>query len=341
MITRFAAYVALTVFIFASGARADNIVVKEIGSFYIGGQEMRITGQPMIEVSTTAGAPPRKRDPNGEFYMGQMYVQYINLAEPKAKYPILLIHGGGLSGATWENSPDGHPGWELYFLNAGYDVYEPDAVERGRSTWSQFYEGKPMFRPKGEAWELFRFGPVGSYNVDPAKRTAYPGVQFPVDKLDDFAKQLTPRWSTTDALTQRAYDELVERVCPCAIVVHSQGGNFGYNMVLHNPNKIKALVLLEPTGAPDPATADKSASAKTPQLAIWGDNIEGDKIWMPNRQASASWRDAVKSAGGTFDWIELPKLGIAGNTHMMMMDRNSDQVADIVQNWLKGHGSMK
>lgn len=115
MVTRFAANVALAVLISASEAHADNIVVKEISSFYIGGQEMHIIGQPLIEVSTTAGAPPRKRDPNGEFFMGQIYVQYVKLAEPKAKYPILLIHGGGLSGTTWENSPDGHPGWQRIF----------------------------------------------------------------------------------------------------------------------------------------------------------------------------------------------------------------------------------
>jgi hypothetical protein len=27
------------------------------------------------------------------------------------------------------------------------------------------------------------------------------------------------------------------------------------------------------------------------------------------------------------DWIDLPALGIKGNSHMMMMDRNSDQIA--------------
>lgn len=191
-----------------------------------------------------------------------------------------------------------------------------------------------MFRPKGETWELFRFSPAGSYNVDPAKRTAYPGVQFPVDKLDDFAKQLTPRWTTTDALTQKAYDELVEEVCPCVIVVHSQGGNFGYNMMLHNPNKVKALVLLEPTGAPDPASTDKAASGKTPQLAIWGDNIEGDKIWMPYQKASANWRDAVTSAGGTFDWIELPKLGITGNNGQELRSNRGYRPELAERSWL-------
>jgi pimeloyl-ACP methyl ester carboxylesterase len=322
-------------------AVAADLNVREIGSFYIGGEEVRVEGQPIREVSTTANRPLEKRDPNGEFEIGQMYVQFTKLAHPKAKYPILLLHGGGLSGTTYETKPDGKPGWQQYFLEAGYDVYIPDAVERGRSSWSQFYEGTPLFRPKREIWEIFRVGADGTYNADPAKRVPYPNVQFPVERLDDLSKQMMPRWTTNDARTQKAYDALVDKVCPCFIVVHSQGGNFGYTAAMHNPAKVKGLVLLEPSGAPNPATADKASAAKVPHVALWGDNLKTNYIWPKIQNTSAQWRDAVKEAGGSFDWIELPALGMAGNTHMMMMDKNSDQVAGVVQDWLVKHGSMR
>jgi hypothetical protein len=39
--------------------------------------------------------------------------------------------------------------------------------------------------------------------------------------------------------------------------------------------------------------------------------------------------------------IDLPQAGIRGNTHMMMMDRNSDQVAALIQRWLEQKGLMK
>jgi pimeloyl-ACP methyl ester carboxylesterase len=335
-----AAVIACTGLFASAPAVGADLAVREIGSFYIGGEEMRVSGQPIKEVSTTAGMPPAKRDPNGEFEIGQMYVQFTKLAHPKAKYPILLLHGGGLSGTTYETKPDGQPGWQQYFLAAGYDVYVPDAVERGRSSWSPFYDGAPVLRPKREIWELFRFGPEGSYDPSPEKRVAYPGVQFPVALLDDFAKQMMPRWTTNDVRTQKAYDALVDKVCPCYIVVHSQGGNFGYTAAMHNPGKVKGLVLLEPSGAPNPATADKNSAAKVPHVAVWGDNIQKGKVWPNYQKASIQWRDAVKGAGGSFDWIELPTLGIFGNTHMMMMDKNSDQIAGIVQDWLSKHGSM-
>jgi hypothetical protein len=38
------------------------------------------------------------------------------------------------------------------------------------------------------------------------------------------------------------------------------------------------------------------------------------------------------------DIIDLPAQGITGNSHMIMMDRNSDQVAALVQQWLAARG---
>ena len=69
-----------------------------------------------------------------------MYVQYVKLAQPRGRVPLLLWHGGGLSGVTWETKPDGKPGWQQFFLNAGDDVYVSDAVERGRASWARYPE---------------------------------------------------------------------------------------------------------------------------------------------------------------------------------------------------------
>src|SRR5713101_1042261 len=113
-------------------ATADNLSVAEVGSFHVGGRAVSLTGLPTRDVVFTAGSQPIKVDPNGDFEVEQMYVQYVKLAQPKARYPLLLWHGGGLTGVTWETKPDGKPGWQLFFLRAGHDVYVSDAVERGR-----------------------------------------------------------------------------------------------------------------------------------------------------------------------------------------------------------------
>ena len=35
--------------------------------------------------------------------------------------------------------------------------------------------------------------------------------------------------------------------------------------------------------------------------------------------------------------MHLPEMGIKGNSHMLMQDRNSDQLADLVIAWIDTH----
>ena len=37
----------------------------------------------------------------------------------------------------------------------------------------------------------------------------------------------------------------------------------------------------------------------------------------------------------------LPRTGARGNSHMLMMDRNSDAIAQLIQNWMVGQGLSK
>ena len=303
------------------------------------GREVVLSGLPTQEISFTAGMAPRKIDPNGQFEAFQMYVQYVRLAQPKARYPLLLWHGGGLTGVTWETKPDGAPGWQSYFLHQGHDVYVSDAVERGRASWARYPEinpTPPFFRPKQEAWELFRIGPAGSW----ATKTAFPGTQFPTDATDQFAKQAVPRFATSDKEIQAAYDAYVQKACPCVIVVHSQGGNFAFNAALHAPDKIKAIIAVEPSGAP-PASADLAGLKGVPHLFVWGDHIGDHPLWPRFQAAVAAYREALGKAGAMADWVALPERGITGNTHMLMMDRNSDQIAALIQDWMGRQGLMK
>ena len=129
--------------------------IAEIGSFHIGGRTVHLEGLPKREIVFTAGMQPLVVDPNGDFEVEQMYIQYLKQTAPRAKYPLLLWHGGGLSGVTWETKPDGQPGWQSFFIKAGHDVYVSDAVERGRASWARYpeiFKSEPFFRTGKEAW---------------------------------------------------------------------------------------------------------------------------------------------------------------------------------------------
>jgi pimeloyl-ACP methyl ester carboxylesterase len=330
---------ALMATLTATSALAQNsgpIALRDMGSFHVGGRHIEVTGQPIKEVLFTPGGVPAKVDPNGKYQVEQMYAQYFLVQNRRGKLPLLMWHGGGLTGVTYETKPDGSPGWLTYFLRQGWDTYISDAMERGRSGWTDKFKGDPVFLPLGDPWERFRVGPIGSWNDDKAKRITYPGVQFPTDAYEQFMKQGAPRWVTTDDQIIAAYIELVDKVCPCVVLVHSQAGSFGFKVAEARPDKVKALIAVEPSGT---GSKDKVAALKNVPIAvIYGDNAKDHPRWGKIRQNVANYADAIKGADGSVDLIDLPDIGIKGNTHMAMMDKNSDQVAEVIQKWLAGKG---
>lgn len=314
----------------------EPIALRDVGSFHVGGRLLEVSGQPIKEVLFTPGGVPAKVDPNGKYQVEQMYAQYFLQQNPKGKLPLLMWHGGGLTGVTYETKPNGNPGWLNYFLHRGWDIYISDAMERGRSGWTDKFKGDPVFLPLGDPWERFRLGPLGSWNDDKAKRVTYPGVQFPTEAYEQFMKQGVPRWVTTDDQIIAAYIALVDKVCPCVVLVHSQAGSFGFKVAEARPDKIKALVLAEPSATGD---KDKVAALKNiPMAILYGDNAKDHPRWGKIRQNVVDYAGLIRAAGGSVDVIDLPDIGIKGNTHMMMMDKNSDQVAEVIQKWLATKG---
>jgi hypothetical protein len=307
-----------------------------MGSFHVGGRHIEISGQPVREVLFSPGGVPFTIDPNGAYQVEQMYAQYFLVQNRRGKLPLLMWHGGGLTGVTYETKPDGEPGWLTYFLRRGWDTYISDAMERGRSGWSKTFEGDPISLPVNDLWERFRIGPPGSWNDEKAKRMTYPGVQFPIDAYEQFMKQGVPRWVTTDDAIIAAYIALVDKTGPCVLLVHSQAGAFAFRVAEARPETVRALVAVEPSGT---GSMDKIAALKNiPIAVIYGDHVREHPRWGQIRENVVAYAEAIRGAGGSVDLIDLPDIGISGNTHMLMMDQNSDQVAEVIQNWFERKG---
>ena len=330
---------ASVAFAMSSPLRADPIQLRDMGSFHVGGRLAEVSGQPVQDIVRIPGGPSSKLDPNGLYEVEQMYAQYFLVEHRKGKWPLLMWHGGGLTGATYETTPDGREGWRDMFIRKGWDVYVSDAVERGRSGFASpdIWKSSPLFLTQADPWERFRIGPgPGSFDPDPAKRKLLPGSQFPIEAFDAFTKQIVPRWLSTDEAVLNGYLALVDKVCPCVLLTHSQGGFFGFRAAELRPDKIKAIVAVEPASA---GPADKAANLKSiPILEIFGDYIAQDPRWVAYSKIDLAYLDAVKAAGGGADIVDLPKMGIAGNSHMMMMDRNNRQIADLISKWLVDKG---
>jgi len=112
-------------------------------------------------------------------------------------------------------------------------------------------------------------------------------------------------------------------------------GSFGYKVLEARPDKVKALVAVEADGRRRPQ-----------QSAVHKDDADSGSLrrqrqrpsrWSKIRQA-ASTRRGFQSRGRSIDVVDLPDAGLNGNSHMVMMDKNSDQVAELIQKWLAGKG---
>lgn len=321
-----------------AAAQQQPVALDRWGSFHVGGREVVISGQPVREVTFSPGGVPARVDPNGTYLMGAMYAQYMIPAAPRGQAPMLFWHGGGLSGVSWETTPDGREGWQHFFLRRGWPVYVSDAVERGRAGWTMIPEqtgGTHVLLTTDNPFERFRIGAgPGSY----ARGETLPGNQFPSDRASytNFMRQIVPRFTTTDELTLEAYLALLDRVGPSVVVAHSQAGLFGWRAAQERPDKVRALVLIEPAAVGDPAKV--AALRNIPVLMVYGDYIAQDSRWPTIRGNGVRFAEGVRAAGGTVDVVDLPEIGIRGNSHMIMMDRNSDQVAQVVQEWLERRG---
>ncbi len=320
----------------ATAAKADTgkVTLSDWGSFHVGGNLVQVSGKPVREVLFSPGGVPAKVDPNGTYMAGALYCQYMVPSPARGAVPLLMWHGGGLTGVTWETTPDGREGFQNYFLRQGWPTYVSDSVERGRAGWSMYPDiipGEPVFLTVENPYERFRIGDgPGSY----ARGTTLPGVQFPADRASylQFTKQNVPRWTTTDDMAIQAYIALLEKVGPAVVVVHSQAGLFGWRVAQARPSLVRALVLLEPATIGDPAQA--AALKDIPQLVVYGDNIAQDARWPTIRKNGIAFAEVIGRAGGHVDVVDLPTKGIHGNSHMMMMDKNNLQVAALVQDWL-------
>lgn len=314
----------------SSDALTGPVSIARQGSFFIGGHDVH---------SDTLSTSP-KYEASGTVTVDQMYVHY-QVPENAKPVPITLVHGCCLTGTSWETTPDGRMGWDDYFVRRGYSTYVIDQSERGRSaanigTINGVKLGSvpparlpDVFAASHEAaWKIFRFGP--------AYPQTWPGEQFPVEAQGELWKQMVPDWSgslPTPNPTVPALSQLAIKLGRTVLVSHSQAGIYPFQTAALSTRGVAGIVALEPAECPS-ASADLTPYTKMPILIVFGDFIDQSPRWAPRLKACRGFVDAANQAGGKVKLLLLPDIGIHGNTHMMMQDRNNLEVADQVLHWI-------
>jgi pimeloyl-ACP methyl ester carboxylesterase len=311
----------------------NPLVIRDEGSFFVNIDRFRANYPTVVEPIVP-----------GRVITNQMYVHYQMPMSPK-KLPVIMIHGGGLTGAVWEGTPDGREGWSSYFVRKNYTVYNVDIPGRGRSGFNPEILNKAKVAgdlstfpgiSRGTldgAWVNFRFGPK------PGER--FPRARFPANYIYNFGAQIVPAAEVLigGALieTTNGVVELLEKVGPAILLVHSQSGPTADAVVGRRPDLVKAVVNIEGNQSIAPTPEMIAAYKNIPDLELFGDNVQGNpaSTGQPRFDARTKVAKAINDAGGKATLVELPSVGIIGNTHMMMHDSNNLKVADYILNWLE------
>jgi pimeloyl-ACP methyl ester carboxylesterase len=321
-----------TLLLLALPAAAEDppLTIARQGSFFIGGRD--------VAAETLSTLPAYAA--SGTVTVDQMYVRYQVPVAPTGR-PLVLVHGCCLTGKTWETTPDGRMGWDEYFVRHGHPTYVVDQAWRGRSAGSiadinKVRSGKAgvealptVFAAAHEgAWAIFRFG--AEYPQ------VFPGLRFPLAAQGEFWKQMVPDWLNalpTPNPTVPALSELAKRLEGAVLVSHSQSGIYPFQTAALSRAGIAGIVSIEP-GACPAATGDMAPYRGLPILVLWGDYVELAPRWTPRLKGCRDFAAAANAAGGRVEVAVLPEMGIRGNSHMLMQDDNSLEIADWLVGWL-------
>lgn len=331
--------------------------------------------------------------PDRQVMSGQMYVEVLTPCQVTRPYPLVFIHGTAQTATNWLKTPDGRPGWATIFAELGYKVYVVDQPARGRSAWHAQVDGELGVVPVAVVERYFTATAQAPW-PQAGKHTQWPGTGRKGDPLFDafYASQVPYVADTANSqrLFQAAGVALLDKIGEAILITHSQSGPYGWLLADVRPQRVKAVVAIEPQGPPvvnmsmQSAIKGDSPVQERPQKRRWGiadipltyepvlrddeelavvlnpARVSADRLpgWLqqePARQlvnlkavpflivtGEASFHalydhathDYLQQAGVPVTHWYLEDFGLTGNGHMLMLERNSHDIAQLLHRWI-------
>ena len=351
------------------------IVLKSHGIFWAGGQIVnRIQAGTENAGDLKNIAINQQQILVGQAYVEYFIPQ--KLRNGKNTLPIVLVPGGGLIGVHFLTTPDGREGWADYFIRRGFPVYIVDVPGRGRAGFSpdQFNNvragvAQPNTQPElriwdSSAWLDWNTGPLpaptpahGPHDPTCIGNDARDPKNPPVYCNGDLMPALDPEgykhWlaafvpeGPVSSGAEPGIVAALQKIGPAIYIGHSAAGTMGGKLANDKQDLFKAVIGIEPQGDCMllPTTA-VNGLAKVPTFSIHGIN----QVGRPDTEPCLETYAKINAAGGDAIYLLLPKLpqsplferipqaGIWGNDHIMMWNKNSDQIAEILLKWIEKH----
>lgn len=336
-----------------AGWKNYPIILDEQGSFNVGGNVIETPGE---FVPSNFPAPPEGQTLHGD----HAYVQY-QIPFFAREYPLVMWHGGGQSGQSWETTADGREGYRSIFARRHFSTYIIDQAHRGRAGTST--EGATIVPVTLDQFyfNLYRIGEWPNY---------FDGVQFSQDPavLEEYLRKTTVDTGPADPTLTRDVNNtsaLFDQIGGAVLVTHSAAGGRGWMTRLANDN-VKGIVNYEgvqyvfPEGeAPPPIMVPQIEVpmeeflklTEIPIKVVFGDNIPDApagppgpgvnvplSAWGSIMPVAQAFVDKINEHGGNATFIHLPEIGIYGNTHFPFSDTNNREIADLMHLFLYENG---
>ncbi|MGD9812325.1 MAG: alpha/beta fold hydrolase [Sphingobium sp.] len=306
------------------------IIIERQGSFVVGGKVI--------------GDPNKK-----SLSCDHGFVEY-EIPVKARKTSLMLWHSSSVQ--VWQNRWDGGEGFQSIFLRRRYPVYLWDGPRVGHANWGcEDYTYKATEGRDQQNFFAWRFGP--------AYPDWFPGVQFPTDNAEAWNQATRARYDEFDTvenaqLQSEAAAKAVDRIGPTVLVTNSAGGMRALLTAMKSDN-VKAIVAYEnpgfifpegegpqlelgPFGPVYVPLAEFKKLTRIPMQFVWGDNIDKSPIWQRSVALNRQFVELVNKYGGKAEILELPSVGLKGNTHIAFADLNNVGVADQLSLFLKKNG---
>lgn len=286
---------------------------------------------------------------------------YYEVLEPVAKTgkpPMVLIHGGAITGSCYMATADGRPGWAPFFAAQGHQVVVPDWAGIGRSGYIPYDDlsGETVVKGLGKVlatldrpaivmthsmsgpfgWKLLeRFGD----RIDSLVAIAPGGpanVSAPTEFLSSTPDYVEVRLAPGAPVLKisRKLPFVPERGWATKKAVGSST-RFPRD---HLDSFLASLTVIPPRLLLERVNYENSALRVTDTSGYRGKRVAlviGTNDADHTAATDKPIVDWLNDIGARAEFIPLGERGIQGNGHMMMMESNSDQLAAGIAAWLQ------
>jgi len=276
----------------------------------------------------------------GSYYTNDALVNFIKSGNKTNSASIVMVPGLNLTSYIFFTTPDDRKGWAELFADKGYDVYMVNDPKFDFATggilapFSVPSNGKPATQGSVQAWQsdIWRRWGFGSSQGNP-----YTDAQFPTDSFADFALNY-PYVGTSTFRYENAISAVIDSIKGKVwLLSHSAGTQSAVLAAHQKKTQVNGLILIEPAGPPD--STDFPDFNGFHMFGVYGDYISS-RNQTSRKLAVEAVSKLFQNAGGIADVVSLPEDSLVkGNSHLLMQDKNSYYVFDIIDHWLQQFGN--